>query len=66
MKNIPFHNDTLNINDLWYQSHRNLIENIAIDLGHIDQIQHLIETYLTAPLKIKKIKHLRLITVVLK
>jgi len=56
MKHIPFHNDTINLNDIWYQSHRNLIENIAIDLGHIDKIKYLTETYLNEPLKIKKLK----------
>ena len=31
MNHLNFHNDTVNINSIWYQSHRTLIEKIAIE-----------------------------------
>ena len=41
MNHINFHNDTVHLNEIWYQSHKTLIEKIAIELEAIDKIEEL-------------------------
>ena len=55
MNNFNFHNDTVTINDLWYQSHRTLIEKIAIELDVIDKIEDLSNKFLGDKQKLKKL-----------
>ena len=51
MTHIIFHNCTLDINDLWYDSHRALISNICIELNQTNKVDELVEKF-TSQLKI--------------
>ena len=55
MNHLSFHNDTVSLNDLWYESHKQLIENIAIELDMIDKIEDLTNKFLGEKQKLKKI-----------
>ena len=46
MDTLPFHNNTAVINELWYDSHRNLIVKIATELDAVDQIDSLVDNAL--------------------
>ena len=54
MNHINFHNDTVHLNELWYQSHKTLIEKIAIELEAIDKIEELTLKFLGEKQKLKK------------
>lgn len=54
MNHISFHNDTVGINGLWYNSHKTLIEKIAIELDVIDRIDELSKKFLGEKQKLKK------------
>ena len=54
MQSIHFHNNTINFNELWYQSHKDLLEKVVIELGQMDKLEHLKTKLLGEPLKIKK------------
>ena len=41
---------------MWYESHRNLIEKVASELGSEDQIEQLVEKFLGKEVKFKKLK----------
>ena len=56
MTSLDFHNNTVNINDLWYNSHKDIIEKVAIELGSVDKIDELSEKILGSKFKIKKHK----------
>lgn len=56
MTHLPFHNDTVSLNHLWYQSHKNLITTVCIKLNQVDRIEELTKTLLGDPLKIKPMK----------
>ena len=56
MTSILFHNDTRELNLLWYNSHKNLITSLCIELGKVDKIAEMSEKFLGAPLKIKALK----------
>lgn len=56
MDALNFYNNTVTINDLWYDSHRSLIERVATELNQIDQIDLLVEKFLGKSLKLKKFK----------
>ena len=49
-----FQNNTGDLNDLWYNSHKRLIHKIANEFNGIDRADELVEKYLCKPLKIKK------------
>ena len=53
---MNFYNNTVDINDIWYESHRSIIERVAIDCEAGDRVEELIEKFLDKPLKIKKRK----------
>ena len=55
MNHLNFHNDTVNINSIWYQSHRTLIEKIAIELDVVDKIDELSKKFLGNKQKFKKL-----------
>ena len=57
MASTVFHNNTVNLNDTWYESHAHLIRMVALDLGKEDQIEHLIEKFLGKKHKVKKQKN---------
>lgn len=56
MSHLAFHNDTLSLNHIWFESHRNLIATVCIKLDKIDQIEELTNSILGNPLKIKPMK----------
>ena len=56
MDTLPFHNNTAVINELWYDSHRNLIVKIATELDSIDKIDSLVDKFLGKAMKMKKFK----------
>ena len=31
-----FHNNTVNINDVWFESHKSLLQMVCVELGHSD------------------------------
>ena len=56
MTSILFHNDTVTLNHLWFESHKRLLTSVCIDLGQVDKIDEMAEKYLGAKLKIKVLK----------
>lgn len=54
--NTRFHNDTSAINHLWYESHKNLITSLCIELGHTDQVDAMVQKHLGQPVKMKTLK----------
>ena len=56
MAHLTFHNDTVSLQHLWYESHKNLIATVCIKLGQHDKIGELTHTLLGNPLKIKAMK----------
>lgn len=56
MAHLPYHNDTVALNHLWYQSQKNLITTVCIKLDQIDKIEELTKTLLGTPLKLKPMK----------
>lgn len=56
MTSMKFHNRTSDINSLWYDSHKQLIEKVAIELDVYDRVPELIETILGKEHKLKKYK----------
>jgi len=56
MERLNFYNQTVDINELWYNSHSDLIVRIATELNIIDQIDSLTEKFIGEPLKLKKFK----------
>ena len=53
MAHFLFHNNTVDLNHLWYESHRNLITSICMELGAVDKAEELTQKYLADKLKIK-------------
>ena len=41
-----FYNNTVDINDIWYESHRSIIERVAIDCEAGDRVEELVEKFL--------------------
>ena len=60
MASMNFYNNTVDLNDIWYESHRSIIERVAIDCEAGDRVEELIEKFLDKPLKIKKRKDPRI------
>ena len=56
MAHLTFHNDTVSLHHLWYESQKNLIATVCIKLGQHDKIAELTHTLLGDPLKIKPMK----------
>uniref|UniRef100_A0A6C0BYF1 HMG box domain-containing protein n=1 Tax=viral metagenome TaxID=1070528 RepID=A0A6C0BYF1_9ZZZZ len=53
MAQLMFHNDTVSVNNLWYESHKNLITSVCMELGMVDKSNEFVEKFLGTPLKIK-------------
>jgi len=51
-----FHNNTVNINDVWFESHRSLLQQICVELGHSDKIEEMMNKFLGQKLKMKAYK----------
>ena len=56
MTSITFHNDTLSLNHLWYESQKNLVANVCIQLGQSEKIAEMQSKLLGEKLKIKALK----------
>ena len=56
MTSRKFHNNTVDINHIWYKSHKDLIKAVANELDCKDKVEELIEKFLGTQLKIKKFK----------
>ena len=56
MANIRFHNDTKALNHLWYESHKNLLTSLCIEIGKTDQIDDMVKKFLCEPVKMKALK----------
>ena len=56
MSNPLFHNNTVNINDVWFESHNSLLQQLCVELGHTDKIDEMREKFLGVKLKMKAYK----------
>ena len=56
MNKLPFHNNTVDINSLWYDSHKLLIEKITNELDLEDRFDELVENFLGKEIKFKKLR----------
>lgn len=56
MTNTMFHNDTSAMNNLWFESHKNLVASVCVLLKKEKEIPQLVETLLGKKLKTKKLK----------
>ena len=56
MEKLCFHNNTVDLNSIWYTSHKDLLERLAVELGAADKIDSLIDKFLGAQTKFKKQK----------
>jgi hypothetical protein len=51
-----FHNNTVNINDVWFESHKSLLQQLCVELGHTDKITEMMEKFMGPKLKMKPFK----------
>lgn len=51
-----FHNNTVNINDVWFESHKSLLQQLCVELGHTDKIEEMTSKFLGPKLKMKAFK----------
>ena len=51
-----FHNNTVNINDVWFESHKSLLQQLCVELGHTDKISEMSDKFLGTKLKMKAFK----------
>lgn len=51
-----FHNNTVCINDVWFESHKSLLQMLCVELGHTDKIDSMVEKFLGKKLKMKAYK----------
>ena len=58
MTSICFHNQSVEMNRLWYESHKALIMNLCIEFGELNRLEELTNKFLGKPLKIKKVRPL--------
>ena len=56
MASVVFHNNTVSINDTWYESHAHLVRMIALELGKPDKVPELLEKFLGTKMKIKAMR----------
>jgi len=53
MSGVVFHNNTVSINDTWFESHAHLVKMVALELGQPDKVPELLEMFLGNKMKIK-------------
>ena len=53
---LDFYNNTVEYNNLRYESHKRVLELVAIELGYGDKVEELTEKFLGKPVKFKKRK----------
>lgn len=56
MESFKFHNNTCNMNTMWYNSHKTLLELVAAELDCFDKVDMLVEKFLGKEIKFKKHK----------
>lgn len=56
MNSRKFHNNSVDLNQLWYKSHKEIIKLVAIELNSKDKIDELTEKFLGTQIKIKKFR----------
>lgn len=56
MNNLKFHNTTVDINHMWYRSHKELIRLVAREMGDVEKTDELVEKFLGSETKFKKHK----------
>ena len=54
--NMTFHNNTVSLHDLFYQTNLHVLKLVCIELGHDDKIKELQEKFLGKKQKIKALK----------
>ncbi len=57
MANLVFHNNTVSLNDMFYESHAHLVKMVALELGQPDKVDELLEKFLGSKMKIKAKKN---------
>lgn len=57
MAGIVFHNNTCSLNELWYESHAQLLRMVCLELGQTDKCDELIEKFVGKKMKIKPQKN---------
>ena len=57
MSGVVFHNNTVSINDVWYESHAHLVKMVALELGQPDKVPELLEKFLGNKMQIKAQKN---------
>lgn len=56
MSHFLFHNNTSELNELWYESHASILRMVCMELGATDRIEELSKKYLGDKVKIKPYK----------
>ena len=51
-----FHNQSVEMNHLWFESHKTLIMNLCIEFDAVNRLDELTKKYLGQPIKLKKLK----------
>lgn len=51
-----FHNQTTDMNHLWFESHKTLIMNLCIEFNAVQRLDELTKKFLGPPVKMKKLK----------
>ncbi len=51
---LDFYNDTIYFNNIFYESHKRIIELVAMELSSGDKVEELVEKFLGKPIKFKK------------
>ena len=57
MASVVFHNNTVSINDTWYESHAHLVRMVAVELGQPDKVPELLGKFLGEKMKVKAQKN---------
>ena len=53
MSHLYFHNNTVSINDIWYESHASLLKSVCMELGQPEKIEELLKKYMNDKQKMK-------------
>jgi hypothetical protein len=53
MTSLDYYNNIVTINDIFAESHKNLIEKVCIELGCEDKVEELLEKFLDTSIKLK-------------
>ena len=56
MTSLVFYNNSLDMNRVWFDSHKALIMQVCIELNCMDRFNELTKKYLGEPVKLKKVK----------